>query len=415
MTKIHDDRPLICMPDYMESFCCIQGACEDNCCGADWTKHVDRSTYKKLLDLETTERPGLEIGRHILENPTARSDRDYAMIRNRDKGCPFETPDGLCRIHRDLGPSYLPGTCRDYPRHLLGVGRNRLEKAASVSCPEAARKALLRPEGIRIVEVPVSPEQMASEPCIHRLPEAFSRHPLWEIRDFTLQVLRRRDYRLWERLVALGMFFEKASAHYRKGKNRPIRLLMESYTGMMEEPLLKENLAAIPVRETVQMNLLKKLTDENLSFKVVSPVFVECFQSFLAGIEYDREKQTIERIGANYAGAYREHFLPFITTHEHLLENYLVNHAFMNMFPGRHGDLNTYYVQMALCFAMIKMYMIGMAADHGDAFGKTLALRLIYSFSRNVEHNPDYMRQLHDILRKERLTRMAYMAILLKN
>jgi lysine-N-methylase len=54
---------------------------------------------------------------------------------------------GLCAIHAKLGEEYLAPTCATYPRKINEIDGAQ-EMSVALSCPAAARLALLNPKGI---------------------------------------------------------------------------------------------------------------------------------------------------------------------------------------------------------------------------------------------------------------------------
>lgn len=119
-------------PSYYREFRCIAGACPDSCC-KEWAVDVDpeAAAYYRTL-------------------PGALGDRLRAVLEDTDEGtimviedgrCPMWQPDGLCRIHRELGHEALCQTCRDFPRLSHDYGTFR-ELGLELSCPEAARLIL---------------------------------------------------------------------------------------------------------------------------------------------------------------------------------------------------------------------------------------------------------------------------------
>jgi len=69
---------------------------------------------------------------------------------------------------------------------------------------------------------------------------------------------------------------------------------------------------------------------------------------------------------------------------------------------------------LVIHYALIKMHLIGMAAFH-KGLTDELVIRLIYSFSRVIEHNPIYLNRIFRLLSQSGLNNMAYMAILIRN
>src|SRR5581483_6741317 len=148
----HMVRDVVTMPAYLARFRCIGSACEDSCCQAGWNIPVDRRTYERYQSLADAEL-GPELRHHIVPLEADASDQDCARIvlRDTDRGCPFLTNDRLCSIQLRAGPELLPDVCVTYPRVALLVDGKRF-RAAKVSCPEAARLALLAPDGLALVQ-----------------------------------------------------------------------------------------------------------------------------------------------------------------------------------------------------------------------------------------------------------------------
>jgi lysine-N-methylase len=58
--------------------------------------------------------------------------------------------------------------------------------------------------------------------------------------------------------------------------------------------------------------------------------------------------------------------------------------------------------------------LIGMAGHYREAFGSDHVITLIQSFSKAVEHNPTYLKEMSDFVRGRNLTDNRGIAILLK-
>lgn len=86
--------------------------------------------------------------------------------------------------------------------------------------------------------------------------------------------------------------------------------------------------------------------------------------------------------------------------HEYILENHLVNHVYKDMLPF--GDFLTVYdeyIMMVIHYALITMHLIGLAGFH-KGMNVELAIKLIQSFAKMVEHNKLYLKEAHDLLLK---------------
>ena len=116
------------------------------------------------------------------------------------------------------------------------------------------------------------------------------------------------------------------------------------------------------------MELMKEVADQRIFTGVNSQRFLQCFAEFLNGIAYTAESQKEEN-GQRYTAAATDYYQPFMAEHAYIMENYLVNYAFKNLFPlsgGKHIFDN--YVMLIVHYAMIKLLLIGMAGFHKENF-----------------------------------------------
>jgi lysine-N-methylase len=70
---------------------------------------------------------------------------------------------------------------------------------------------------------------------------------------------------------------------------------------------------------------------------------------------------------------------------------------------------------MAAQYAVINGLLIGMSGHYREAFGSDHLIKLIQSFSKAVEHNPSYLKEVGDFIRGRNLDNIQGLAILLKN
>jgi lysine-N-methylase len=409
------NRPLL-VPQYMRQFKCIGSQCEDSCC-IGWRVTIDHATYRKYNRVRDFEFSS-DLNTYIKRNRSNHSEDNYAKVKLKpDNSCPFLNDERLCKIQLQLGENYLSDVCTTYPRTANLVNDVR-EKSATMSCPEAARLALLNPDEMEFDEITepfetrniINKQLDTHQLAVAHKPERY----FWELRIFTIQVLQNRAYTLAERLIILGMFYHKVQSQIEASQVEQIPHTIASYTNLLDGGDLREELARIPTQVTIQMELMKKLTDERVVKGVTSQRYLDCYGQFLHGIQYTREA-TVEEIANRYQEAEGKYFRPFMADHEYILENYLVNHVFRNLFPfsGEKGLFEN-YVMMIVHYALIKMHLIGMAAFH-QGLNEELVIKLIQSFAKTVEHNQQYLQSAFRLLKDNGYTTMAYMAILINN
>ncbi|MDD3314356.1 MAG: flagellin lysine-N-methylase [Syntrophaceticus sp.] len=406
-------RPLL-VPQYMHSFNCIGSECEDSCC-IGWRVVIDKDTYKKY---KSTHHPELSplLKKNISRIRSKQSSENYAKIKLQNGSCPFLTEKHLCQIQLELGEEYLSNVCTTYPR-ITNEVNGILEKSATVSCPEAARLALLNPEIMEFDEVstPVSTINMVKKRVdTHALKS--SNKPLryfWQLRIFTIDTLQNRHYSLEERLIILGLFYQKLQKYVDAGQVHEIPSLIAKHTIMMQNDSIKETLKTIPAQNTIQMELLKELAELRFTMALNSKRYLECFAESLHGIQYTAQAE-VEEIGKNYQEALERYYLPFMHDHHYILENYLVNHVFKNIFPFNQENLYESYIMLVVHYSLIKLHLIGMSGFH-KGLTQELVIKLIQSFAKTAEHNQSYLHKILDLLKKNSYSSIAWMAIMIMN
>jgi lysine-N-methylase len=405
----------VLVPHYLQSFSCIGSECEDTCC-TGWNVDVDKSSYKKYKNVKDTM---LEtaIEKNIKRNRKNSSDANYASIKMNNEGaCTFLNENRLCSIQLQLGENYLSNTCAVYPRSINQVN-HVVEKAATTSCPEIARLALLNPNGIEFDEL-VEPAPIRSyiEKKIDTnsvIKQKKGEQYFWEIRVFIIQMLQNRAYSVSERLIILGLFLQKVQKCIETNNTNSIIDLITEYTRITNDGGMKEALLEIPKNIKVQIEFCKTLVDVRLTSSVQSRRYIECLADMLKGLNYTDESTT-EEITARYETAYEDYYKPFMDEYEYILENYLVNYVYKNLFPFRRKTIFSDYVLLVIHYSMIKLHLIGMAAQH-ECLNEELVIKLIQSFSKTVEHNSLYLQMINNSLEKNEYNTMGYMAVLIMN
>jgi len=407
-----NQKMFLLMPAYLQNFRCLGSACEDHCCYG-WDIDVDKRTYKKYQKYKKIKFQQL-FREKIKRNKANTSDNKYAKIITNKGICPFLTKANLCLIHSQLGESFLPDVCSTFPRHTKARGK-RIEISASVACPEIARLALLDTNGINFVESEIDLKELEKLRFVEQRNIVSSDKTSAEFRSFIIRLLKNRAYELWERLIILGIFINDMSVHENYCKIEEILPIIKSYTNKIDGRFFVDFLGKTPTLPVLQMQILKRLTDEKIK-SVFVKAFTECVNEFLAGTNYDNTRHSLEETGEKYDRAYEKYYKPFMKTHEHILENYLVNYLFGSDIPLLRGKtMYDYYVQMVLHYSLIKMYLIGMSAFQEGALNAKMVIKLIYSFTKTKEPDLKFKYYAINLLKENNCTNLMSMAVLIKN
>ncbi|QQE74109.1 flagellin lysine-N-methylase [Brevibacillus composti] len=405
------------IPEYMKYFACIGSECEDTCC-AGWSVSIDKATYKKYKKTKDKEL-SKQLDQNVVRNRKNPTDNRYAKIKMKeDLSCPFLNETKLCNIQLNLGESYLSYTCKTYPRTFNTIN-GVIEKAATLSCPEAARLALLNPEKmsfthadetINIKDVIGNSYNFEDPRYANSIKRFF-----WDLRVFTIQVLQSREYKLWERLSILGIFYQTVQEYQEENKLSEIPELINEYVKGIEQGAFDQALQDIPANEFIQLNILTEILLSKKESGGYGERFLAYFTDFTKGVNPDNLK-SLSGILKNYISAYQNYYQPFMEKHEYILENYLVNYVFKTLFPfNRTKNLFDNYVLMIAHYSLIKMLLIGLSGYHKENFDPQYAVGMISAVSKNIEHSDVFINKIVSYIQQKGFNTLSHMLLLIKN
>ncbi|MBK1674898.1 hypothetical protein CKO35_16720 [Ectothiorhodospira shaposhnikovii] len=406
------------VPEYVQRFRCDGQRCPDNCCLGTWTIHVDELHYRRLKKVtDPVIKP--VVDKYIKRNRKQPNKNTFGkLLQDRQKNqCAFLTDDRMCSLQARLGPDYLCDVCMLYPRLTNEIIGHPLERSLSFSCPLAAELALLDPDSMTFVEVDLDLKgremfYTALNPYTGRDKRPEVAH-FFDLRSFTVQVLKTRDLPLWKRLVILGIFFDKVQKLLAEGQANGIPAEIAQYTNMVVDNSLSGSLDQIVEDATLQMKLAKEVLTQKVAAGGAKDLLTLFVQS-LVGIGFNSE-DTDEDNARRYQAVCREWYEPFMGQREYILENYLVNHVFGNLFPMNRKTPMDAFAMMAVQYAVIKMLLVGQAGLYKDQFAESHVVTVIQKFVKAVEHNPQFLKKIYDQMGEKGLLSMAYMAILVRN
>lgn len=406
--------------NYMEAFKCIGSECPDSCCQG-WRVSVGQKTYKKY---KKSHHPKLKVAFQnnlAKTKKSSRSESNFAYIKlNDNNACPFLSSDALCSIQNNLGQKFLSQTCNTYPREYNLID-GTLEKSATLSCPEAARLALLQKKGISFNKIPdddYSNGRLAIGKTLNTQSPSSQNNLtpyFWELHLFSIEMMQNRKFKIWQRLLTLGFMSRKTSELIKNGQRKSIPEIIAQYRHQIDtaDTTLYED--EIPVKHNTQLSLIRVLLKDSIIKDLKNNRFLECHQLFLKGISADKHSDN-KIILDNYTHAYTNFYAPFMEKHSYILENYLVNYIFKSLFPvSQTIDAQQAYATMVVNYTIIRSYLVGMAGALKEEFNIQHVVMLIQSFSKVIEHNKTYMHSIREFLHDNQFDQLAHMAVLLRN
>lgn len=399
---------------YMKNFHCIGGTCEDNCC-IGWDVDIDLMTFQKYQKVKDPELKTLYQSK-IKPYPYYFSEEvDYARVKlGKDKRCPFLNEKGLCITQAKLGEGYLSNVCATFPR-MTNLIDGVLESTLTLSCPEAARLVLLNPEGLHWEGTPL-PERKIINMTIETADPAYKKHPVkyfQNMRQLSVDILSNRKYQIWERLHHLGQLFESLDEVTRQKQTPKIPAVLTHFRDCHEKNTWKIQVFATPqeaaaaqlhrVEEIIRrMDILTSI--DSKGYKAHTHTFQKTFSA--ESKNKMSKPETYLHLLHHYQGA-------FLGPYDYILENYLVNFVYKNLFPFTESEvLFEAYTMLALRFVMIRGYLIALTADQKEV-DPMMAVEHIQLFAKAIEHHKHFSEETLKRLKSDQLIHMNYVEMLL--
>ncbi len=400
--------------DYLADFTCSGKDCEDSCC-IQWRIYLDQQTFEHY---QTISDPGLQsvISSNVELIEVNRTAAHYGRINlTEERKCPFLTADNLCSLQCKLGTGALSQTCLTYPRVFNSVA-GVLEGSAAISCPEVARKVLLCTEGIKIREKKLELDnRFALNRTIDSDGGQYQSECFLAIRNWVLQLVQDRSLEIEDRLTVLGLFCEKAEPVIRRGADRQIKELLDEFNRFQAKDELSEYLKDIPCNRNQQLAFLVEIAEEKMRRGTNIATFKEKHRLFLNAIKH--KSGLFHQRTANIYQTYHDEFYQlFFKEKSHILENYLVNYLFLNLFPrddAEPGSIIYAYARLVLNFALLRMYLTGIGGCQGGLTENSV-VELIYSYGKAIEHDTGFLDDILVTMSNNHLLTVSQLLVLVR-
>lgn len=397
MKTLHPTKSVkVLQPHYTSQFACIGPSCEDNCC-TGWTVHIDKKTftaYRQSQVPELKERFDSKLKRIRSQESDAR----YARIEMNSGSteCPF-LEDKLCSVQRELGEDKLSNTCATYPRNTRWTG-NYYEQALSLSCPEAARLALLDANAMDFVEgsVLLRPESVSPVQGHKGLSDDLKQ----QIRIVCLQVVKDEGLALWQKMAALGVFCEQLSASIHASEFQKIPAVIEEFLQVVQSGAIAQALEAMQPDYFSQAATFTRLWQLRIGSRH-SPVQEQVQKAVAVGLGADPETQnvTVEKLVEQYRLGVQN--LPAaLQSTPFMLEHYVLNDMFNENFPFAEKDPFDSYLRLVTRFGIVRLMLAAQCSDASRLPEPTQLARTIQVFCRRYQHDGSFAKTVHEAFDK---------------
>lgn len=193
----------------MTRFRCIGTECRDNCCH-HWRIRVDREHHDKLQARMSSPEEQAEFAAAVQRQEGDDPQLHALLVLGDDGCCRFLGRDRSCTVQARFGEDFLPDACSRYPRTIGRLGED-YELYGSPSCPEIVTQMLAGDDAMDLV--PVGPESFGRGLVSHVLdPEAASlyQQSLPGVRDTALWLLGQRRFPVASRLFFIACLANRA-------------------------------------------------------------------------------------------------------------------------------------------------------------------------------------------------------------
>ena len=416
----------VLQPRHYASFRCIGADCEDTCCNG-WGVTVDKDTYDKYQNCGDPELRASFDKLITINAGNGRADH-YASIKLTETHCPFLS-DGLCSIQNKLGEEYLSKTCATYPR-VMNMVDGVLERSLDLSCPEAARLALLE-HGTMEFDQPegrYGSSRLGNLSILDSSNSKYADKPygyFHEVRGLVIELLQNRSYPLWQRLTILGYFCDAANEVTEAGEHVEMGKVVSGYADAIQHGLFADVLSKCRAQPVTQLEVVLELIVCRISSDFTARRFLACYEEFMRGIEWTQES-TMEEIGFRYQEAYEQYYAPFMIQHQSIMERHLVNYVYKTLFPfgpqESHQKLSiqgmgmrAQYMLLIVYYAIMKTVLVGISRLHKSTFNEAHIIKVIQSCSKVFEHSTSYPARAMEILAGKGMKTAASVGVLVRS
>lgn len=379
------------MPRFATRFSCTGADCEDSCC-SDWHISIDKPTFNEYRRARKT-RSGISLMSHVRRQRSNASDDNYAkvLLDPETRRCPLVS-DGLCSVQRDFGADFLCDTCFTFPRATRSV-ETHVEHTLTLSCVEAARLAILDADALDIVQEDLTTRVSTVALYHHRGP--MSADLIFDVRVICSQLLRTLEFELWQRLAALGIFCRDVQAALDSGEAGNVRKTVDAFVTLVECGRLLDQLPTVAPDYTAQATAFVINFLNRTRRRIGSPSDeIRGMVATNLGIDVEKASVIVDELAAHYRQGLTR--LPGVLGQvaPKLLENYLLNELFREMFPFGRKSVYQHYLSLISTFGVLRLMLAALCnTTDGSTPEAKYLVRAVVLFCRLLQHDPNFRTQ----------------------
>jgi lysine-N-methylase len=385
-------------PRYLSRFACIGPACEDTCC-VGWQVSLDKKTYKAYRhsdDPVLAPRFANTIVRNEGSHSNSGSELDYGRIAlTADEAACSLLDNKMCAVQARLGESYLSHTCSQYPRMSREID-GEFQQGLQLSCPEAARQALLAADAFEFDQTTLQlrPAVVFTVADAHGLLTSVVN----DLRIFCLNLMRLEGVPLWQRLALLGVFCERLEELLSTGKQHLAPALPDEFSALIGQGDFMAELDAMRPDHAAQAVVFATLL-AGKSFVTSSAAHMAVNASVAAGLGADRRGMvSADQLIAGYTHGVSR--LPeALQAAPHLLDHYILNEMFTNVFPFDGDTPYLNYMQLIARFGVLRLMLAAQCNTDGPLPDAATLVATVQIHCRRFQHNAGFSQQINEAMK----------------
>lgn len=367
-------------PVFVADFKCVGSECRDHCCKG-WDITLDKKTVNRYLKSSQIEIRNI-ASEHILTTKLSHS--YWGKIKLSPGGnCAFMDEDQLCKVHKHLGEKALSNTCATYPRRNR-VYASAVDNSVAISCPEAAKQLLTRPDGMMFSQKTLLQARANNNSTMNQ------QHRLVNLMALNL-VKRSHDggpaglYGTALLLMRLNKMIEDGNFNAEELENYYLNIIASIDNGT-----IANNIAELNSNHELQWALLLRM--QTYFITQANSRAATTFNHYMSKLLYIQgegaQNGDVAASMMRLNKVWHEKALPWLAERPHLMSNYLQYKIYNDDFPGNvsRTPLASLYLLTAEWF-MVKSLIAACIELVGD-IEENDVINIIYSFHALTTHSP---------------------------
>lgn len=365
-------------PVFVAEFQCAGSTCRDHCCKG-WDIFLDKASVNRYL-----KSPQIEI-RNIASQHIAtpkKSFQHWGKMKLTSSGnCAFLDEESLCKVHKNMGGAALSQTCSTYPRS-QNMSRYEVNKSLSLSCPEATKRLLSRPDAMMLhqsVQIQPNANNSADVDNLQKL-----------VNLMCVNIVKIAGSRASEGIYGIAMLL----LHLEKLNKEPEfnSEALENYyftiINAIEEGSIARSIDDLTPNYDLQWALLLRMQPYFSGLmNVRSATTLNHYLNKLIHIQVEGAKENdVSSSIIRLDTAWNDKVVPWLAERPHVISNYLQYRIYSDNFPGyqNRSPLACLYLLTAEWF-MIKS-LIAANAELVGKIDEDDVVNIIYSFHALTKH-----------------------------